>query len=343
MKLRKTLPLFPVLFFLFYSCPAGEVLIEDTRLVLGTWCSVRIWGDGNRTRLENSFAILEDIENLMSPSLEGSDIYKLRQNAGTAPIKVHEDTMNVVLKGIEYYTLSEGYLDISIGPLVSLWNINSEDTVVPEKGRIEEALDNMGLTEVQIDKKKGEIYLPRHGMALELGAVAKGYASDKVAEYLKKSGIKKALINLGGNVYALGRKAPDKEWAIGIQNPFAAENRGKTVGLVRVADRAVISSGPYERKFYENGMRYHHILDPFTGFPIVNNIESISIICAKGVDGDALSTSLFALGVEKGLALAESLDDTEAVYITSDKKVLMTSGAAEIYRHLDSSFEFVTK
>ena len=173
---------------------------------------------------------------------------------------------------------------------------------------------------------------------MDLGGIAKGYAGDEAIKIYKKYGIKSAYINLGGNVVVLGTKPDGKPWRIGVQNP-RAEN-GFYIGIVEVADKAVVTSGDYERFFEENGKRYHHILDPKTGRPADSGLISSTIVTDVSMDADALSTAAFVLGLEKGRALVESLEGVEAIFVTKDKEVYVTDGLRNSFTFSDESKEF---
>ena len=329
--------LVPFLLLACVSFSSCQSYLEDVRIALGTVCSIKIWETKDKKLLEGCFDILNNIENQMSVNIEGSDLSKLRESAGKNPVVLAEDTIFLIEKAKEYYSFSGGLFDISIGPLVSLWAIGSGGISVPDLKKIDEAKSLSGIDEVQIDKQTNEVYLERSGMAIDLGAIGKGYASDRVAAYLRDNGIKKAIINFGGNSCVIGRKSADRKWAIGIQDPYS--DRGNSIGRVFIEDKVVITSGPYERFFIQDGARYHHILNPFTGFPVENNLQAVAVIADNGTDGDALSTSLFSLGLAKGLEKAEALENAEAIFITSEREVYLTSGVMENFELFDNNYK----
>ena len=162
---------------------------------------------------------------------------------------------------------------------------------------------------------------------VDLGAIAKGYAADEAAKILKEAGIQHAIINLGGNIVAMNTRPDGSLWRLGLQDPY--EPRGKSMGVVRLNDQTLVSSGTYERYLEDNGKIYHHLIDPKTGYPGSNELISVSILTKQSVDADALSTGAFLLGLEEGMKMVEGLPDTEAIFITGDKKVYITSGINE--------------
>lgn len=284
-------------------------------------------------------AMLDDIENKMSRTIETSDIYQINANAGKKAIKVSDETFYVVKTAQKYSEASKGRFDVAIGTLVSLWNINNEGAHVPKQSEIDDALKHVDYKNLVLDEKNKTIKLTKEGMALDLGGIAKGYAADRVAEYLLKHDMPNAIIDLSGNIFALGVKPGSDYWTIGIQDPN--ESRGNQIGSMRVQNQTVVTSGIYERYFIENGVQYHHILDPKTGYPVVNDLNSVSIVTDHSIDADALSTTLFALGKEEGMKFVENMKNTEAIFITKDKKVYMTSGMSEKFHMTNKDYVVV--
>lgn len=176
-------------------------------------------------------------------------------------------------------------------------------------------------------------------MEIDLGSIAKGYIADEIANILKQEGVNRAIIDLGGNIYALGSKSSDSNWKIGIQNPF--NDRGEVVGGIEVSDKTVVTSGIYERFIEENGVKYHHILNPKTGYPYETDIAGVSIIADESIDADALSTLTFTKGVEEGLRFIEGLDNVDAIFITNDKKIYITKNIRDKFNIINTEFEIV--
>ncbi|MFW6271385.1 MAG: FAD:protein FMN transferase, partial [Bacillota bacterium] len=253
-----------------------------------------------------------------------------------------EDTFLVIKKALEYAESSEGKYDPTIGTLVKLWGIGTEEARVPSDSEIESAKDKVDYNLVELNESKNTVKINKKGMSLDLGGIAKGYAADEVHRivsdhYQNPS----AFVNLGGNVLVVGRKPGDELWNIGIQDP--RENRGNVMASIKTADKTIVTSGNYERYFEKNGEIYHHILDPDTGKPVRNNLISVSIITDNSLRGDALSTSLYILGLEQGLEYVENIDNTEAMFITDDNKVILSSGLNDKVKILNSDFEIVER
>ena len=236
--------------------------------------------------------------------------------------QVSDDLAKLISEGLDYSELSKGAFDIAIEPLTSLWDFTAEDPQVPKDSLIQAALPKCDYHNISVDKDKNEITLKTDDTAIELGAIAKGYIADRLKDYLVSQNVKSAIINLGGNVLCIGGKPDNSAFKIGIQKPFA--DRSETIAVMDIKDKSVVSSGIYERCFEQDGTLYHHLLNPKTGYPYDNGLIAVTIISDKSVDGDALSTTCFALGLEDGMKLAESLDDVQAFFVTSDYEIHYT-------------------
>lgn len=267
---------------------------------------------------------MKEIEGKLSRTLNTSEIFKVNENAGISPVVVSDETYEVVKKAMKYAEESNGKFNPAIGPLVSLWNIGHEDAHVPSEEELAKTLPLINYRDIEMNDEQKSIYLKKAGMAIDLGGIGKGYAADQIAEYLVANGFNSAIIDLGGNIYALGKKPDGNEWTIGIQDPDVS--RGNQLGKLKVENKTIVTSGVYERYFVEDGKNYHHIFDSSTGFPVDNELVSVSIITDKSADADALSTTVFSLGLKEGLAFVEKQPNVEAIFITKDKKVYITPG-----------------
>lgn len=310
--------------------------IERTDFMLGTICSIKIYNKSDESILDKGFDKIKDIENKMSLNIKESDVYKLYELSGKEPLKVSDDTFKVLKMGKEFGDISNGHFDITIGPLSKLWNIGTPEAKVPTEDELKETLPLIDYSKLTLDEKNKTAKLENDGMMVDLGGIAKGYAADEVAKVLKENGVKNAIINLGGNVFTLGKSTNNTEWNIGIQNPF--EGRGDAVGSVKVENKSIVTSGIYERYVEENGKKYHHILNPKTGYPYDNEIAGVTIITDESILGDALSTTVFSLGLHEGLDFINKRKDAEAIFITKDNKIYLSNGIKENFKLLDNSF-----
>ena len=302
--------------------------ISATAIKLNTAVTVTIYDSNDKNLLTECMNLCDKYEKIFSRTASDSELYQLNHRE-LAPVEgtentyqVSDDLAELVSEGLDYSELSEGAFDIAIEPLTSLWDFTAEDPQVPEDSLIQAALPKCDYHNISVDKDKNEIPLKTDDTAIELGAIAKGYIADRLKDYLVSQNVKSAIINLGGNVLCIGEKPDNSAFKIGIQKPFA--DRSETIAVMDIKDKSVVSSGIYERCFEQNGTLYHHLLNPETGYPCDNGLIAVTIISDKSVDGDALSTTCFALGLEDGMKLAESLDDVQAFFVTSDYEIHYT-------------------
>ena len=309
------------------GCSVGKKEYSKEAFMMGTIISLKYYGKDGEKAIEESVKRIDEIEKSMSLNIGDSEISQINKEAGIKPVIVSDSIFEVIERGIYYGELSKSRFDISIRPVDALWAIGTENERVPEKSEIDEALKKVDYRNIEINKEKKTIYLKEKGMAIDLGGIAKGYAADELVNILKKYKIDSAMINLGGNLYVYGSKDGKEVLNIGIQDP--KKTQGEYFGVVKVKDKSVVTSGNYERYFEKDGKRYHHIMDPSTGYPSENGIISSTIISDKSIDGDALSTATYVIGVEKAMQLIESIGGVEAIIVTDDNKIYTSSGINE--------------
>ena len=302
--------------------------ISATAIKLNTAVTVTIYDSKDKKLLTECMNLCDKYEKIFSRTASDSELYQLNHRE-LAPVEgtentyqVSDDLAKLISEGLDYSELSKGAFDIAIEPLTSLWDFTAEDPQVPKDSLIQAALPKCDYHNISVDKDKNEITLKTDDTAIELGAIAKGYIADRLKDYLVSQNVKSAIINLGGNVLCIGEKPDNSAFKIGIQKPFA--DRSETIAVMDIRDKSVVSSGIYERCFEQDGTLYHHLLNPETGYPYDNGLIAVTIISDKSVDGDALSTTCFALGLEDGMKLAESLDDVQAFFVTSDYEIHYT-------------------
>lgn len=270
------------------------------------------------------------LEGLLSCFIYGSEISRLNRSAGIKCERLSGDTYEVLSRAVEFSRYCQGLFDVTIGPLVTLWR-NSRDTCKPpEDSRIKQVLPLVDYTGLLLDPCKKTAKLQRIGQSIDLGGIGKGYAGDKFLEVFKKYGVSSAFTNIGGNVAALGTKPDGSPWRVGIRHP---RQENSLIGLVSVADKAVVTSGDYQRYFIgSNGKRYHHILDTSTGYPAESGLVSVTIVADNSMAADALSTILFIAGMDKGIELLKSFPGTEAVLIDMNLQVYVTRGIKDCFQ-----------
>ena len=325
---------------LFIGCGGNPPKQSRTDFLLGTTITVTTYGRVSSDVLDRVFARVGEIERKMSTSEKDySDTELLRVNAaaGTGAVSVSSDTFAVVKEALVFSESSGGAFDVTVHPLVRLWAIGTEAAAIPDPEQLSAALTLVDYRAVQMDQADLSILLPQPGMGVDVGGIAKGYAADEAARILREAGINSALLDFGGNILTVGHKPDGSLWRIGIQVPDAS--RGEFLGIATVADQSVVTSGTYERFFEQDGVRYHHILDTRTGSPVQNGLASVTVIATDSIEADALSTAVFALGPEEGYLFAEALPDVEAIIVTEDNGVYVTSGVDEIFKLTNEDYE----
>lgn len=302
------------------GCSRNEP-ISKAGFYFDTVIMITLYDESQEYLLDECFAMADRYEQLFSATLAGSDISHINESGGE-PVTVSDETIELLKKGIAYGELSEGRFDITIGALSSLWNFSENSGVVPEQADIDAALQTVDYHGIQIDGNT--VTLTNPDTRIDLGGIAKGYIADQMKKYLCEQNASSGIINLGGNVLVIGSKTDGTAYTIGIQKPF--EDTGTAIASLQIADQSLVSSGIYERYFMVDNNLYHHILDPKTGYPYHNDLLGVSILCDSSVDGDALSTTAFSMGLSEGMDFIESLPDTEAIFITEDNEIHTTSG-----------------
>ncbi|HBH3439622.1 FAD:protein FMN transferase [Clostridioides difficile] len=328
-----------LILFSFFRSSSQNTKYSKTSYYLGTVNEVTVFNikESKSDKILNECdSILRYIDNKMSTHIPGSDVSKINDNAGKKFVRVSDDTFFVVKEAIQYSKLSDGYFDITIGPLSNLWAIGTDKAKVPSDSEIQKLLPLIDYKNIILDEKNKSIKLTKENMKIDLGAIAKGYAADKIVAYLKSEDVKKGLVNLGGNIFTLEDGKNDKPFKIGIQDPTS--KNGESIGNIETTNKSVVTSGIYERFIEKDGKIYHHMLNPFTGYPFENNLSSVTIISDKSINCDALSTSTFGLGLEKGMDLINKIDNVDAIFITKDKKVYLTKGIKDNFKLTDKSF-----
>lgn len=321
---------------LLSGCSQETKKVSKEGFYFDTIITITLYGTTDEKYINDCFALASEYENKFSNTIKDSEISQIN-NANGAYVTVSDDTLELIQDGISYADESDGRFDIAIGALSDLWNISeiaenldssdneTDASVLPSDEAIQEALDHIDYHAIDIKGK--QVRLTDPDVKLDLGGIAKGYIADQMRAHLRDEGITEGVISLGGNVLTLGEKASGEDYSIGIQKPFAAS--GTSLGVIKVKDASVVSSGIYERYYRIGDKIYHHILDTKTGYPVENNLYQVTIISKSSMDGDALSTTCFALGLDEGMKRIEQTKDTEAIFVTEDGKTHCTSGIGD--------------
>jgi FAD:protein FMN transferase len=303
----------------FFSGCAGEKTFKYSVSMLNTVCEITIV-DKSQKRADKAirdvYAEIERLQKKFNYFDKESELSKLNDAAGIAPVQVGEETFGLIEKALEIGDITHGAFDVTVGPLISLWKKYRGIKKLPPPGDITRLKRLVDYRKVRLDKKSLTVFLPEKGMRIDLGGIAKGYAAQRVAVQLKNNCIRNALVHLGGDMQLLGTSAGGQLWKIGVQHP---RKQNEIVTVLKGRDESISTSGDYERFAIINGKRYHHIIDPKTGYPADKSI-SATIITDDSVMSDGLSTGIFVLGPEEGMRAVSKLRNTEAIIISQNEK-----------------------
>ncbi|MDI6870521.1 MAG: FAD:protein FMN transferase [Bacillota bacterium] len=281
-----------------YSWAHRTARFSGSTFAMDTLVSVTVYGPRAVESGRAALAEFQRLDKLLSAYRSDSDLGRVNAAAGKEAARVSRETVELVALALRYAALSGGKFDPTVGPLVRLWGIEAGRAEPPAPGEVEEARRLVDYRRVMVDVPGRRLYLPEPGMALDLGGVAKGYAAERAVELLRQRGVKSALIDAGGNIVALGARPDGSPWRIGLRHP---RRPGEVLGVVEVVNRAVVTSGDYERYFEAGGRRYHHLLDPAAGYP-AEGLQSVTVVGPSSTVADILSTAAFVLGPERGPA-----------------------------------------
>ncbi len=290
------------------SCAAQKR--EGTFFAMDTVMDLTVYGDEDI--LTDTEALIRDLEQRLSVTRPDSEIYALNETGKAA---LSEDTEALLRRALEICALTDGALDITVYPVVRAWGFTTGAYRVPGAEELAALLEKVDYTKIS------GLTLPE-GVLVDLGAVAKGYAADRAAALWRERGVESGLMNLGGNVYALGTKPGGDPWRVGLRDPFS----DATLAALEVTDSAVVTSGGYERYFEEDGVRWHHIIDPAAGTPARSGLASVTVVGAEGTLCDGLSTAFFVMGLDRASALWRTLEGVEAVFVTEEREIFITEG-----------------
>ncbi len=300
---------------------------ERSAFALNTFVTVSVYGKADPKVAEEAVSLCGKYEKVFSATDEESELWQVNHRApGTRSMELSEALAETVATGLEYARISDGAFDITILPVKQLWDFTAEQPELPDPEALEEAVRKVGWERLGLEGRT--LRFADDEVQIDLGAVAKGYIADRIAEYLRGEGVTSAVINLGGNVLCVGHRPDGSDFRIGLQKPYADHN--ETVAALRVSGLSVVTSGVYERHFVINDVNYHHILDPRTGRPYENGLTGVSVVCASSEEADALSTTVLCLGPERGMELIDSRPDAWAFLVTEDGEILYSEGAKEL-------------
>lgn len=322
----------------------GETAAEsETRTVyaMDTVMNLTVYGENAAAALESAEKELHTLdEAVLSRTAEGSELYALNTSNGETVEYGADDILPALIEtALTISDATDGAFDPTLAPVLDAWGFTKDERRVPPADELKELLSHTGCGKVALEKTAdGWTVTLLDGAQLDLGGIAKGYAADLLRAQLEKEGVTSATLDLGGDVFVMGRKTDGSDWRIAVKDPADTESY---LGIVSAADKFIVTSGVYERYFEENGVRYHHILDPKTGCPAESGLVSVTVLCGNGAWADALSTACFVLGPDGALALRDDLADQgtdfELILVTDDGRVLYTDGLADAFTPNDES------
>ncbi len=312
--------------FLVSACSSdAPQLVERARPAMGSELKLTAWTSNEAAALsafESVFAEFDRLENLLSVWKPGSDVVRLNQAAGTRPIPVAEDTRRALAASAEAFALSQGAFDPTFGRLAEVWKFDHDkDNRVPTRKEIDASLAFVDGRKVEVDRPPGTAFVTRKGVRLHLGGIGKGFAVDRAVKMLRDLGLKNVMVQAGGDLFASGQRE-GRPWRLGIADP---RDPATIFASLDVSDAAFSTSGDYERFFIADGVRYHHIVDTRTGEP-ARGCRSVTVLAPTALAADWMSTAVFILGPLDGMALVERMPDVEAVIVTADNRVIVSTG-----------------
>ncbi len=324
---------------LFLSCTKEQ---PRTQAVMDTVCSVNLFNDGTKQLYDKIFFRLNEIEQTFSVTVPYSEISKINSMAGISSVEVNDDVIKVLTIALQIAKISNEAFNPIAGSLIDLWGINTDHAKVPQETEIQQALELTDLTNIEISANK--VYLKKSGTKINLGAIVKGFAADEICTILKEHNVKKAVIDLGGNIYVYGKKSKNEKWIIGIKNPNFPQ--GQPLLKLLTTETSIVTSGIYERYFESNGKKYHHIFDLKTGFPSENGVLSATVISSSSLLADALSTTVFVLGSKKSFQLLPSLKqqfnaEISLIFICDDGKILASQDLKNTLESLEDEKQII--
>jgi len=328
-------------FLIFFISGCGKKEYSRVEFLMDTVVEIKVY---HRSKAEAEEAInssmeeMRRVEQKMSYFLPGSEVSRINKEAllekrkgsllAEGWIPVSDELFSLLKESVLLSELTKGCFDVTIYPLWKIWKFEGENLEVPDEKEIEKELQLIDYKNIIIEN--GKIKFVKRGMGIDLGGIAKGYAVDAAVSVLKKKNITSAMVNAGGDMYVLGRKQ-GKPWRIGIRHP---RREGEILGTIKVEDKAIVTSGDYERFFFSEGKKYHHIINPKTGYP-ADECQSVTIVAKEATFADGLATGIFVLGPQEGMALIENLEGVEGVIVSKEGDISVSSGLGSKIEHVD--------
>ena len=309
--------------------------------LMGTTVSLKLFVE-NLTAVSAVFNAIKQLEARLTVNRYHSEVMGINHAAGKQPVAVSKLVFDLISQAKAASLLPDSKFNLAIGPLVKLWKIGFNGRSIPEKDEIARRLTLTNPNHIDLNRTNQTVYLAKAGMEIDLGAIAKGYIADIIKLLLAQYNIFQAIINCGGNVLTIGYSpiTADKQWHIGLKRPFAEANN--LLGIIHVEDKSVVTSGIYERYFIFNDQLYHHILDPHTGYPLNNELHSVTIISDNSLTGDIYSTIFYGLGIRQGLNELKKKQNIGVIFVTRDKKIIIQSNQHFIFELIADDYQLIS-
>lgn len=355
MKIKNIIIVFMAISLLLTGCTGtakaqADTQAEDTDVVtdevdeasrelfaMDTYMTLTAYGDNAEQAVEEAASEIERLDALLSTGDENSEILAINENGGG---ELSADTAVLIERSIEIYEKTQGAFNIAVYPIMEAWGFTTQEYKVPSEQTLQELLKLTDASKMNYDDDAQTVSFEQEGMKIDLGGIAKGYTSNRVMDIFREWDVDSGMVNLGGNVQVLGEKTDGTQWRVAIQSP---DDSGDYLGVLSTQDKAVITSGGYERYFEEDGVIYHHIIDPATGYPAENGLTSVTIVSADGTMADGLSTSLFVMGKEQAVAFwRKNSDEFDTILLADDGSLYVTEGIADSFTS-DIDFQIIEK
>lgn len=313
------------------ACSNNTQEVDRQEFKMDTLMELKAYGSKADKAISAAYERIDEIEQMASSSIDTSDVSKINNAAGKEYVKVHPEIIKMINTALKYSRLTDGAFDITVGPLIKLWGIGTKNERLPLDSEIKAKLALVGYNDISVNEADSSVKLVKKDMSIDLGGIAKGFAGDEVIKIFKKYGVKSAIINLGGSsVFTLGKKPDGTLWSIAVKHPRKTTDEGY-LGIIKMPQQALSTSGDYERFFIQNGKRYHHIFNPATGYPANSGVMSDTIVIDSNIPdcnmlADILTKVTFVLGVEKGFKIIDGIPGVSCLAVTTDQKIFKSSG-----------------
>lgn len=309
-----------------------------TNYAMGTYIEQTLYGDESEKAVAQAVVNINELENQISWRIENSDINKINATAGNSYVNISETTIELLNLCKQVAIHTNGGFDPSILPISSLWNFNEGEENCPTKESINKFLPYVDYNNLIIDEANKMAYLKDELCALDLGGVGKGLACERAIKAYESNNVDSAIVSVGGSIGVMGNRKNNPDWNIAIRDPFKAfDDQYDELGIIKLRRGYISTSGIYEKYFYKDGKCYHHILDPFTGYPVENNLISVSIISDNGALSDALSTGCFVVGIENSLPIIDYFN-VQAIFVTKDKEIYITKEVKDMFELKENEY-----